>query len=213
MQHAVAHRGFGRHLPSKRKIHRRRFGVDYTQYTRLRDGRRARIVALRANHAARLMAGFERLSTESRYTRFMSPKRQLTLGELRYFTQLDGEHHYALAVEVDTGAGWDGAGVARIVQCAQEPKRVEIAVTILDEYQGLGIGTLLVDRLFDAAVERDYREIGADVLAENTAMLTVFRKVAPDLLVEGYDGGSLRLVMPLHARRRRTRLGRLRPAA
>lgn len=183
----------------------RRFGVNYVQHVLLRDGRRARIVALRPFHAPQLLAGFARLSPESKYMRFFAPKPCLSPAEVRYFTQLDGERHYALGVEVETAEGWDGAGVVRIVRDARQPDRADLAVTVIDDYQGCGLGKLLVDRALDAAAERGFREVVADVLAENGPMMRVFKQLVPTLRCEANQYGVRRLVMPLVERRRQLR--------
>lgn len=193
---------------------RRRFGADYEQFVRLRNGRTACIGVLRPGHAAALEAGFERLSAESRYFRFLIPKSKLSSDELRYLTRVDGEHHYGLVARVWTGDGWDGAAVARIVQTPWQPSRVELAVTVLDEYQGTGLGTLLVDRILDAAAERGYRSLVADVLAENRAMVRLLRRLAPEVRSVGTDPRVLELVVDLGVRRRHlSRSRRTRSAA
>ena len=194
---------------------RPRYGADFEQHLRGRDGHSICISALRPGHASALAAGFERLSVESRYYRFMIPKHSLSEAELRYFTRLDGKRHYGLVARVWTDHGWDGAGVARIVQIPEHPDQVEVAITILDEYQGIGLGSMLLERIMDAAAERGYRAIVAEVLAENRAMIGLFRRCAPDMRSVGKDARVLTLVADLSARSRRLAVGprRIRSAA
>lgn len=176
------------------------FGPDYSEELRLRDGRRARILALHENHASRLLAGFKRLSSESRYTRFLVPKSRLSPDEVDYLTHVDGEHHYALGVEVEAGQGWDGAGVVRIIEDPADPLKADLGVTVLDEYQHCGLGALLVSRILDAAAERGYREVLADVLAENHRMIALLAKLAPDARRLPYEYGVLSFSIPLAGR-------------
>ena len=58
----------------------------------------------------RLAVGFERLSAESRYRRFMTPTPRLSAGELNYFSKIDYRNHFAWGVQVVNPDRLDGAG-------------------------------------------------------------------------------------------------------
>lgn len=152
------------------------FGPDYLERLRLRDGTRVRLFTLRAAHARRLQRGFERLSSRSRYLRFMTFKSVLSAEQLRYLTDTDGVRHFALGAAVELGQGeYVEAAVGRIVARDDAPGWTEPAVTVLDAYQGLGLGSVLATRLVRAARERGYRGLRAEVLRENAAVLRLVR--------------------------------------
>src|SRR6266568_8681079 len=81
-----------------------RFDGRYRETALLRDGSRVVLRLVRPDDKALLRRGFERLSPESRYRRFMSAKSQLTDAELAYLTEVDGWSHFALGAVVE-GAG------------------------------------------------------------------------------------------------------------
>jgi GNAT superfamily N-acetyltransferase len=54
-----------------------------------------------------------------------------------------------------------------------DPGRAELAFALIDEYQGQGIGTALISTIARGAGPQ---ELIAEVLAENAAMLDVFKK-------------------------------------
>jgi GNAT superfamily N-acetyltransferase len=124
----------------------------------------------------RLAVGFERLSAESRYRRFMTPVPRLTASELTYFSEIDNWNHFAWGVQVVKAEGLDGAGVARFVRLTTDQTAADTAFTVLDEYQGLGIGQVLFRALAIAGRAHDVKQFHFDVLADNRPMLKVLEK-------------------------------------
>ena len=57
-----------------------------------------------------------------------------------------------------------------------QPGQAEIAFVVVDAYQGQGIGTILMRHLAILARDAGLKELIAEVLPENTAMLKLFRK-------------------------------------
>ena len=57
-----------------------------------------------------------------------------------------------------------------------QPGQAEIAFVVVDAYQGQGIGTILMRHLAVLARDAGLKELVAEVLPENTAMLKLFKK-------------------------------------
>ena len=57
-----------------------------------------------------------------------------------------------------------------------QPGQAEIAFLVVDAYQGQGIGTILMRHLAVLARDAGLKELVAEVLPENTAMLKLFKK-------------------------------------
>jgi RimJ/RimL family protein N-acetyltransferase len=147
--------------------------------TRLRDGTRVLIRMVSPDDRAELEEGFERLSSRSRYLRFHTAVEQLSDKQLRYLTEVDQIDHVAwVAIDLDD-LEQHGIGVARFVRLDDEPTVAEAAVTVLDEYQGRGLGTELLHVLASAAVRRGITTFRAYVLGENRAMLAVLDALGP----------------------------------
>ena len=162
----------------------------------LRDGTPVVIRAIRPDDRGDLREGFLHLSDRTIYHRFLSAKRDLTDTELRYLTELDFRDHLGLVVEltapreghliavgraVRTGSGVpSAAGRAPVPPAASAPgarstnDSAEVAFVVEDEYQGRGVGTLLLEHLARMARELGYRTFEAEVLADNRQMLEVF---------------------------------------
>jgi RimJ/RimL family protein N-acetyltransferase len=134
----------------------------------LRDGSRVLLRRVTPADAPRLADAFARLSEESRRLRFLTAKPRLSPSELRYLTDVDGHNHEALTV-IDPTSG-DGVGIGRWVRDRDDPARAEVAVTVADQWQGRGMGTLLVERLTDRAREEGIATFTALVAADNVSM-------------------------------------------
>jgi RimJ/RimL family protein N-acetyltransferase len=142
---------------------------------RLRDGSEVLVRAVRPDDRELFQAGFERMSPESRYRRFLSYKKRLSERELDFFTHLDHERHEAIgAIEVDSG---EGVGVARMHRHEDDPQLAEAAVTVVDGWQGRGLGRVLLDRLADRAGELGVHRFEATLFTSNRAMLTLFQRL------------------------------------
>jgi RimJ/RimL family protein N-acetyltransferase len=125
----------------------------------LRDGTPALIWPLLPTDAETLREGFRRLSSESRQHRFLGVIGQLDDSMIqRLVDSVDGVHHIALLLIVVPPEGEEGpAGVARLLQHSDDPATADIAVTVVDDWQGRGAGTALVSALLQrrpAAVTR-----------------------------------------------------------
>ena len=153
----------------------------------LRDGSHVLIRQVQSADAPLLADGFARLSAASRWLRFLTPKKELSPAELRYFTDLDHHDHEALGA-LDNGDG-RGVGIARFVRNADDPYAADVAVTIVDDWQGRGLGSELLARLSDRARQEGIRRFTADVAAENVAVAGLLSKAHASLV--GRDSGTL----------------------
>jgi RimJ/RimL family protein N-acetyltransferase len=144
----------------------------------LRDGSKVVIRQVRSADAPLLADGFARLSPQSRQLRFLRRKDALSAAELRYFTDVDHHDHEALGA-LDR-AGGRGVGVARYVRDAGDPYAAEIAVTVVDDWQGRGLGTELLAQLSGRARAEGIRRFTALVSADNAAMIALLRRLCAD---------------------------------
>jgi RimJ/RimL family protein N-acetyltransferase len=157
------------------RARRRQAGVTAGSRTVLRDGSHVLIRPVRSTDAPLLADGFTRLSATSRWMRFLTPKKELSPAELRYLTDLDHHDHEALGA-LDHGNG-RGVGIARYIRHTGDPHAADIAVTIVDAWQGRGLGTELLARLSDRARHEGIHRFTALVAAENVAVARLLRNM------------------------------------
>lgn len=149
----------------------------------LRDGSAVLIRPVRSTDAPLLADGFARLSERSRRLRFLGRKATLTEAGLRYFTHVDHHDHEALGALDHVRGG--GVGIARYVRDRENPAAAEIAVTIVDDWQGRGLGGELLARLADRARQEGIRRFTAVVAAGNAAAAGLLRNSGASLIHRG----------------------------
>ncbi|HIA51478.1 MAG TPA: GNAT family N-acetyltransferase [Candidatus Melainabacteria bacterium] len=149
--------------------------LKYFAKDQLRDGRVLDIRSIIPEDKPILAEGMHHLSPASLYYRFLTPKRELTDKELAYFTEVDFFHHVALLASIEEDGKILPAGVARYVMPSTNATEAEIAFAVNEEYQGLGIATVLLRHLRKIAVKNGLKTFTALVLPDNTKMLDVFK--------------------------------------
>lgn len=164
--------------------------------TTLRDGARVLIRPVLPEDRHLLEIGFEHVSQTSRYIRFLAPKSRLSDRDLDLFTTSHGDDHVAMgALEIDAEPA-QPVGIARYVRLSDRRDAAEIAVTVVDDYQGLGLGCILIGALARHAASDGITHFVALVHEDNRKMLHLFKEL--DAQVESDAGGEVELRIPLH---------------
>ena len=145
----------------------------------LRDGSRVLIRPVRRSDAPLLADGFARLGERSRQLRFLAPKDRLSADELRYLTDVDHYDHDAIAALDQAG---HGVGIARYIRSAHDRQSAELAVTVVDAWQGRGFGGELVRQLSDRARQAGIARFTALVMADNAAIAGLLRSMSAELV-------------------------------
>ncbi len=164
-------------------------------HTSLDDGTPTLIRPLRTEDRGDILAGFQRISPHSRYLRYSSAGAKLTNDDLDTLTCTDEKKCLALGAVDLSMPGHYGMGVARYIACEDEPGTAEIAIVIVDEYQGRGLGSLMLDLLITIARKNGFTSLCGYVLPENRAMIRLLKKVNATLNHE--TGGIIRIDIPL----------------
>jgi RimJ/RimL family protein N-acetyltransferase len=159
----------------------------------LADGTRLLLRPLSTDDRAGLAALFARLTPESRYRRFLSPKPELTPRELTYFTDIDDRRHEAFAA-VDPRDG-SIVGVGRYVHDADRAGVAAVAVEVVDELQGMGIGTALASHTVRRARANGFALLTATTLWANRPARALLRRLG--FQARGSDGGVIELELEL----------------
>jgi RimJ/RimL family protein N-acetyltransferase len=123
----------------------------------------------------RLADAFARMSERSRHDRFLGPKPHLSPAELTYLTDIDHRRHEALAaIDPDDGRI---VGVARYATEPGQPGTADVALFVVDAWQGQGIATMLGERLLRRADENGIARLTATTFADNRPARAVMRRL------------------------------------
>jgi GNAT superfamily N-acetyltransferase len=124
---------------------------------------------LRNGETEVVQAVFDRLGPRSRHLRFGGAKNVLTPSDLELLARVDGTHHVLVAY-----VEGEPVGIARLVR---DSNAAEVAFAVVDDWQGKGVGTVLVDRLAEDARAAGIQRFTAQIRADNAPSLALARRL------------------------------------
>jgi RimJ/RimL family protein N-acetyltransferase len=154
---------------------------NYFVHEILKDGTRVTVRAVRPEDGPAILDAFGKLDKDSVYRRFFSPKKELSGAELSSLTEVDLKQVVALVVTTQITMQMQDCEVliagGRFAVVPSAPSRVaELAFLTGKDYRGRGIASLLLRHLAELGRNAGLSAFEADVLADNEAMLNVFRR-------------------------------------
>ena len=156
----------------------------------LRDGSTVRIRVMRPSDEPGLCALLKSLSEESRWLRFYCLQNSAAIAaEAHREANLD--HSFGLVACV----GKEERVVGHAFYAVVAEKRAEVAFTIANDFQGRGLGSILLGQLAQVAAANGIEIFEAEVVAANHAMLHVFRASGFPIEVNA-KAGQLHVVFP-----------------
>jgi acetyltransferase len=143
----------------------------------LKDGTQIVIRPIHPEDADDLQNTFMRLSTESIYLRFLSYKKELTDEEAKGLATVDYISRMAFVATCREKDQDIVVGVSRYALLdTSHPGVAEAAVIVGDEYQGRGIGKLLLWRLVNYARAKDIHFLCGNLQIGNNRMLDLVKR-------------------------------------
>jgi CRP-like cAMP-binding protein len=162
----------------------------------LRDGAALQIRPILPTDRGKLADTQPGFSRESHYKRFFSAP-PLSDKVIRYLLDVDYSDHFAWAALSADEPGEPGVASARYIRERDDPDIAEVAFSVVDDYQGRGIGRVLLGALALAARENGVHRFRARVLAENEPMRAILRRSGAHL--DFAEPGVLETVFPVPA--------------
>ncbi|MBF6203205.1 GNAT family N-acetyltransferase [Nocardia asteroides] len=136
------------------------------------DGGVVRLRPITPDDSDRLQEFHSALSDRTRYLRYFGPYPRISPRDLYRTTHVD--YHDRVGLVLELGEAIVAVGRYELLE-RNGPRAAEVAFVVADGHQGRGLGSILLEHLAGAAAENKIETFVAEVLAENTVMVTVFR--------------------------------------
>lgn len=140
---------------------------------RLRTGETVHVRALVPEDRELVADAFERLSPQSRFLRFLSPLPRLPKRTLDALMAVDHDRHVAM-VALHEGRA---IGVVRYVRDPADPASADFAISVVDAFQGRGLGRALIEVIRAVAARRGVHRFLMDIHPDNEVMLRLTRSL------------------------------------
>lgn len=152
--------------------------TNYRVTERLRNGSEVTIRAIRPEDKELVLEAFKGLEENTIYMRFFTLKKDVTERELKWATEVDFSRTVALvACILESGRERIiGGGRYITVSGTDMPSGAEVAFVVEEDFQGLGLASMLLKHLVSIAREQGISRFEAEVLPSNKAMFKVFSR-------------------------------------
>ncbi len=125
----------------------------------------------------RFIDGFKKLSAKSVYHRFFGFMKELTEEQLEDFLNTDKKDHIAWSAFDIIGEDIIGIGVGRFKRSEIKSNEAELALTVIDEYQDKGTGTILLGIMYYLAMKVDIDVFTGIIMSDNSKLIKRFKEL------------------------------------
>lgn len=157
--------------------------------TKLQDGTAVCLRAMRPEDRPLFLDALERTSTATLRARFHTDNFRFSPSRLTYLTEVDQRNHLAVGATVRKSGKEVGIGIARCIRSGTSDS-AEVAVTVVDDYQHQGVGSLLMAELARHARTQGINRFTAYVPAERRSLMNRLHSRGFEM-VECRDGIAL----------------------
>lgn len=170
--------------------------ADYnTQFMhKLKDGTKVLFREIRPEDKERIQEGLKYLSESSVYTRFFTPVKRFSEKQLIHLTEVDQEQHVAWGVICPSHPEMPGLGTCRFVKMKENPERADFAITVIDAFQNIGLGTEFLALLYILADLHDVKYLVGSSLFSNLKLVERFKNMGAEI---SWEQGACDIVLPV----------------
>jgi acetyltransferase len=159
---------------------------------RLADGRTITIRPVRPDDGPLEQDFVRSLSAKTRYYRFFNAIKELSPSMLDRLTHIDYRQQMTLVAVIREGGSETQICAAEYV-AESFADTCEFAVVIHDDWQHMGLGSLLIESLVRCARAAGYARIDGEVMADNRPMLNLARSLGFSVHLNADDAKLVRV--------------------
>ena len=170
------------------------FLENYISSLELKNGKTIRLRPLLPSDEFAFRNFFYSLQAHTIYYRFFSKLKSFSHEFVqKQWEAVDYRKNMSIIGLVQKGGHKEIMAIGSYAQ--EEENRAEVAFVIREDFQGMGIASYLLEVLEKIAKENSYTGFSATVLAENAAMIHVFKKRYPNVKTKMIGGSDLSVLM------------------
>ncbi len=152
-----------------------------------KDGTLFQFKPLEPSDKEYIREGFKKLSEKTVYTRFFSFMKELPEEQLIELTHADQKQHVNWGCFIESKRKRTGIGIGRYCICDQDKDRAEMAITVIDDFQNKGVGTILLAILYYMALCAGLSYLTGYILVENWKFAVRFLKLGATITRSGSE--------------------------
>lgn len=143
----------------------------------------------------KFIEGFKKLSKNTIYHRFFGFMKELTEKQIEELLDVDKKDHVAWTAFDIVDEDTVGVGVGRFKRSPTNPREAELALTVLDEYQGKGVGSVLLAIMYYLAGQLNIELFTGIILFDNTKLIKRFRELGAEFT---RTSNEFEMLLPVH---------------
>ncbi len=143
---------------------------------KLKDGRQVFLRPIRPEDEPLENELWKTFSDETQRFRFFSPMRTWSHATLVRYTNIDYDREIAVIAELTEGGARKMIGVVRMILDPPGFKTAEVAIVVGDPWQGLGLGSKMMDCIIEIARDKGLDSIYGLILRDNARSIELFKE-------------------------------------
>jgi len=143
--------------------------------------------ALEQGDRDKFLEGFKKLSKKSIYHRFFGFMKELTPAQVDDLLNTDEQNHVAWAAFDFVGEDSIGIGVGRFRRSIITLNEAELALTVIDEYQQKGVGSVLLAIMYYLGGMLDIDVFTGLIMSDNSKLIRRFSELGAKMTRVGTE--------------------------
>lgn len=148
----------------------------YEREWKLKDGRPVFLRPIKPEDEPLESELWKTFSEETQRFRFFSPMRTWSHVTLVKYTNIDYDREIAIIAELTEQGEKKMIGVVRMIMEPPDFKTAEVAIVVGDPWQGLGLGSRMMDFIIEIAKDRKLETVYGLVLRDNNRAIELFKE-------------------------------------
>jgi len=135
----------------------------------------------------KFIEGFKKLSRKTVYHRFFGFMKELSKQQIDDLLNTDEKNHVAWAAFDIVDDDTIGIGVGRFRRSKDNPSEAELALTVIDEYQDKGVGTILLAIMYYLASILEIDILTGIIMSDNSKLIRRFKELDAEMTRVGTE--------------------------